>query len=383
MLVATKSLNNVLAQLNKLKSSSKIAILNYTEFSGNCGDRFLTVRATDLDNELVGKLNLAQRLTEDVKFLLHTSDALNLVKRIVKKFDMAEIIPSKAGEDGKYEAKVTLKFPKAEFDILANYDLDTFPYTKWSDKEAKDNFTIQSGRQIFKDIERILKYSADGKVIRRENLEGAYFSHKFESKEIDMVATSGHRLFKHTFKNMTGTNNLSTIISNGCLTIIKDLSKDEKNDSLEFSKADRMIQFTIGDWKVNTSTIEGSFPDYTQVIPRAGVGKTSSFLNIDMMEAVELVSPQVDKTKQVTVKMNGKLIELGCKSARVNVDSKAETEPLMDLKFAINISYLDDALKSFEKDDRVLLCAQDTLSPVVVTCESDPNVLAVIMPMRI
>ena len=132
--------------------------------------------------------------------------------------------------------------------------------------------------------------------------------------------------------------------------------------------------------------IEGLFPDYKQVIPKAGEkvvrlgrGRFSetlrriSLLSTDRAHAVKL-----DLGKGI-VRVLSQNPDLG--EAKEDVPVEYDGEPL---KIGFNARYLTDVLAVLQSNDVVLELADD-LSPGVLRGgdEGDHGFTAVVMPMRI
>ena len=132
--------------------------------------------------------------------------------------------------------------------------------------------------------------------------------------------------------------------------------------------------------------IEGMFPDYRQVIPKAGekVVKLGRQAFLETLRRVSLLAS--DKAHAVklelakgTLRVLSQNPDLG--EAREDVTVEYDGEPL---KIGFNARYLMDVLQALTCDDVALELADD-LSPGVLKPrgEGEESYTAVIMPMRI
>ena len=82
-----------------------------------------------------------------------------------------------------------------------------------------------------------------------------------------MVATNGHRLARMGVKvEATGTPSADFIVPPAALTQVQRLFKDD--DSLEVARSGNHLGFRAESTEIFTRLIEGTYPNYDQVIPR-------------------------------------------------------------------------------------------------------------------
>ena len=85
--------------------------------------------------------------------------------------------------------------------------------------------------------------------------------------EMKMVATNGHRLARMAVPvESTGTRSADFIVPPAALGQVQRLFKD--NDSIEVARSDNHLGFRAASTEVYTRLIEGTYPNYEQVIPR-------------------------------------------------------------------------------------------------------------------
>ncbi len=224
----------------------------------------------------------------------------------------------------------------------------------------------------------------------RYNLNGVLFEPSTDA--VRMVATDGHRL-SLTERKLPGDFGLKRGVilpKKGLQELRKLLSEaaesGEEKPEAQLGFVENNAIFRRPGVVLAMRLIEGTFPDYRQVIPKAGekilkLGRQRfletlrriSLLSTDKAHAVKL-----DLTKGVLTVLSQNP-DLG--DAKEEVPVEYQGEPL---KIGFNARYLVDVLQALKGDDVALELADD-LSPGVLrgTGEQDKGFTAVVMPMRI
>jgi DNA polymerase-3 subunit beta len=144
------------------------------------------------------------------------------------------------------------------------------------------------------------------------------------------------------------------------------------------------IRFTVGDVVLTSKLIDGTFPDYSRVIP-AGNDKELVVEKKDFEAAVDRVST-VSSERGRAVKLSltgGRLVlsvtnpDSGSATEELEVDYKADA---LDIGF--NSRYLLDIAAQIEGDVAVLKLA-DPGSPTLIQDKNGKGALYVLMPMRV
>jgi DNA polymerase-3 subunit beta len=224
----------------------------------------------------------------------------------------------------------------------------------------------------------------------RYNLNGVFFEPSAEA--LRLVATDGHRL-SLAERPMAGTFGLKrgVILPKKGLQELRKLLAEAAESGTETPETklgfvENSAIFRQPGVILSMRLIEGLFPDYRQVIPKAGekvvrVGRNRlletlrriSLLSTDKAHAVKL------ELAKGSVKVLSQNPDLG--EAKEEVPVEYAGEPL---KIGFNARYLMDVLGVVKSKDVVLELADD-LSPGVLKGgdEADQGFTAVVMPMRI
>ncbi len=100
----------------------------------------------------------------------------------------------------------------------------------------------------------------------RPNMNGLLFELEQEEKQINFVATDGHRLVKYTAKNDSITDKTSFIVPKKPLSILKNLIPDNDQElNIKYNKNHLFIR--TEDITIICTLLDATFPDYRSVIP--------------------------------------------------------------------------------------------------------------------
>jgi DNA polymerase III subunit beta len=222
----------------------------------------------------------------------------------------------------------------------------------------------------------------------RYNLNGVYFEPA--QGEMRMVATDGHRLSLSVkpFDGDFGLKKGVILPKKGLAELRKLLGEalegGEEKPQAKLGFVENSAIFQRPGVVLVMRLIEGAFPDYRQVIPKAG-DKTLTLGRARFLDTLRRVS-LLSSDKAHAVKL-----ELGKGTLRVlsqNPDLGEAKEELPvtyegeALRIGFNARYLTDVLQVLAAAD-VLLELADDLSPGVLRPEGEQGYTAVIMPMRI
>ena len=144
------------------------------------------------------------------------------------------------------------------------------------------------------------------------------------------------------------------------------------------------VTFTVGDVQVSTRLLDGTYPDYRQLIPaeypnRLHVGKDSL---LDALRRVRLVvrdnmTPVRLSMRQGGVDLTVVSQEVGDASETVDADFEG-----IDLTIAFNPTYLIDGVDAVMGDE-VLLETIDATKPATVTGAEQSEFRYLLMPVRV
>lgn len=202
-----------------------------------------------------------------------------------------------------------------------------------------------------------------------------------------MVATNGHRLARMGISTEASTAaSEDFIVPPAALQQVQRLFKDE--DEIEVAKSGNHLGFRSGGTEVYTRLIDGSYPNYEQVIPKdndkfATVAKSELASAVRRMAVV--ASDQTHRIRmsftEATVQLSVLTPDLG--EGQDQMEIHYEGEPL---EIGFNANYLLEVLRYMPTDEvRVTMKAPEraaTVEPVVGEGE-ELDYLCLVMPLRL
>ncbi len=328
-------------------------------------------RATDLDVEIVDRVQAKVDRTGS------TTVSAVLLHEIARKLPDGALIELTADTAGN---RLTVEAGRSNFS-LATLPKEDFPIMASSEYAA--NFSAKSG-----DLRRLFDKSrfAISTEETRYYLNGVYMhSATFEnSKVLRCVATDGHRLARVDTGLPEGAEELPGVIipRKTVAEIRKFLDDDEVQIAVSVSET--KVRFATPDITLTSKVIEGTFPDYTRVIPASNEKK----LEVDADEfakAVDRVST-VSSERSRAVKLN---LEDDQLTLIVNSpDSGAAEEQVAvaysdeRLEIGFNAKYLLEISGQIDKENAIFMF-NSSGDPVLIREGNDLSAVYVVMPMRV
>jgi DNA polymerase III subunit beta len=194
------------------------------------------------------------------------------------------------------------------------------------------------------------------------------------------VATDGFRLAYYQLEASSGLEGNLVIPARSADELVKVLNGGEALLELDGGQ----LSLKSGNLKLNVKLMEGDFPDYSRVIPKAFVLSLTLKAKA-LAEAVSRVAVMADRTSNNRVDLfvkEGSLqitAEGGYGRAQESLEVIQEgSEP--QIAVAYNAKYLVDALTPMDGDLRFSLSG--TTSPSALSSLDDPSYFAMVVPLR-
>ena len=284
-------------------------------------------------------------------------------------------------EEGENEIRLTCGRSKFNLSTLKT---DDFPII--SDSDLSTNFVL-SADELIRIIDKT-KFAVSNEETRYY-LNGI-FLHKAERNSIQFlraVATDGHRLAQYDIPLPQGAEDITGIIIPK--KTIYELRKvlDDANGDVSVSLNENKIKFSFNDLKVISKVIDGTFPDYTKVIPQKN-DKNFKTNNSDLKNAIDRVSAVAanEESKSKAIKF---CIENNSLSLSVESQSKGSANEMIDVNYSgdkvdigFNSKYIIDICNEVDGDE-ISISLSDSISPAIILDKTDENLFFVLMPMRI
>ena len=359
-----KSLGHVQSVVERRNT---IPILSNVMIEANA-DGTIRLMATDLDLQI----------NESVEAQVETPGATTVSAHTL--FDIARKLPegsqvSLVAADGKMavnagRARFNLStLPRDDFPVIAEGELPTkfeLPATTLKEIIDKTRFAISTEET-------------------RYYLNGIFWHVTDDAQPVlKAAATDGHRLARVTVTRPDGAAGMPDIIvPRKCIAELRKLL-DEIDGSVEISLSASKIRFGLGTAVLTSKLIDGTFPDYSRVIPTGN----DKILRIDpksLMEGVDRVSTIAsEKTRAVKMALETDKITLsvtspenGTAAEEVSGDYKSE-----GFEIGFNARYLMDILAQVE-GDTIEVHLADAAAPTLLRENDKASALYVLMPMRV
>jgi DNA polymerase-3 subunit beta len=261
---------------------------------------------------------------------------------------------------------------------LACLTADEFP--AWPELGEAEDISVEA-ETLLDMIEKTI-YSA-GDNDSKYTLNGLLFHVKPDKGRLRLVGTNGHRLAAASKQVETEVKEeRQLIISKKAVSEVRRLLSMEEKVRILMGKNHAL--FSAGNVQFLTRLIEGTYPAYEAVIPKANGKKVSTERDAFMkaLNRVSIMSKEVSHAVRLDLAEN--LITLSSSDPQLG---KAKDEVAADYKgdeltIAFNARYLLDALKVMTSE-KVILELGDPLSPTLLTDEKDREWKYVVMPIRI
>ena len=215
----------------------------------------------------------------------------------------------------------------------------------------------------------------------RHNLNGIFF-HKDEGKLV-AASTDGHRLSVSDMELVSKENIQGVIISKKTVFEVKKLLDTAEGEMSVIFSANQ-VQFSFDKVVLISKLVDGVFPEYKHVIPEMS-GDFFTVKRTDFIETIDRVSVMSDdKVRAVKLELSGNSLFCSVVSNRLGSgrDEVSVSYTGQGWSAGFNASYLLDVAQTLNGEE-LKIYVKETLSPILIVDESEPQSLFVIMPMRI
>lgn len=335
-------------------------------------DGAISITATDLERSLRDKVPAT--IIREGSILLPGKKLTDLVKGF--RYDTMKFIINEGEkviiQNGNEEQE---KKYKTNIEIMGK-DPEEFPMPFQLD--GLDFISINPA-VIIEMLEKVLYAAAvdDARVV----FNGIFVEHKDDL--LHFVATDGRRLslIKRIEQNFLKGN--SIIIPSKSVKEIMKLLSNASEVQIAYDENKNQIYIKAGDIYFTSKLIEGSFPDYNQVIPKDQPHKVEIYREdfIDAIKQAMVFAPDPNKQVQLHFKDNLLMVksatpELGKVEDGLEINFKG------DIIIGFNSNYLIDVLEALTCE-KVLMTFQSSEAPAMFFDPDDKEFLSIVMPMKI
>ena len=331
----------------------------------------LKLKATDLDLEIL------ETVPAEVSRAGATTVPAHMLHDIVRKLPEGSEVALEAQTDGR---ALTVRSGRSEFSLQMLPEVD-FPDLAVGTFQVSFSLPAAQLRDLIDRTQFAISTEET-----RYYLNGIYLHlvTVADKKMLRAVATDGHRLAQAQIDAPAGIDGMPGIIVPR--KTVGELQKlvDDPAQEIALQVSDTKIRVTIGDVILTSKLIDGTFPDYVKVIPKAN----DKVLKVDRGEFAEAV----DRVSTIASE-RGRAVKLALADGKMvlsvnNPDSGSATEELgvefasEPIEIGFNSKYLLDIGAQLRTDTAIFKIA-DPGSPTLIQDDGDTSALFVLMPMRV
>ncbi len=335
------------------------------------GGEHIHLRATDLDIEVVDKA-VAQ-----VERAGSTTVSATMLHEIVRKLPDGALVSLTADSAA---GRLTVEAGRSNFS-LATLPKEDFPVMASS--EYQTNFSAAAGvlRRLF-DKSRFAISNEE----TRYYLNGVYM-HVAEAdggKVLRCVATDGHRLARIDADLPEGAADMPGVIVPRKTVLELRKLLDDDDMTIAVSVSETKVRFATPDMTLTSKVIDGTFPDYTRVIPQGNTKR----LEVDAKEFAQAVdrvaTVSSERSRAVKLQLDEDRLILSVNAP----DSGTAEEELAvaygdeRLEIGFNAKYLLEIASQVDRENAVFMF-NSAGDPALMREGNDQSAVYVVMPMRV
>ncbi|MBR3319213.1 DNA polymerase III subunit beta [Candidatus Saccharibacteria bacterium] len=254
---------------------------------------------------------------------------------------------------------------------------DDFPELPEIDEEKTVRFKM--GVDEFKvGINQVIVASSNDTT--RPALTGVYFN--TDNGTLYIAGTDGYRLAEKRFIEKVKSEVKAIVPTSSLSEVMRSLSDEDEEIEIIFDES--QVRFRFGEIEITSKLIDGSFPDYRQLIPKTNEAEVT-------LEKAELL--RVTKLAALFAREVGGSIVLEAKTATKTFsvasvaneygENTSEIEAVItkDERVTLNSRFLIDALNAVDEEN-VVLEFSGRLNPIVIKNEKSNNYTHIIMPLK-
>jgi len=317
------------------------------------------IYSTDLELSAIGKIDFQS--AEEKKIIIHGKKLQDILKEMDN--DKIEI-------DIK-ENVLTIRQKFSEF-TFSLQDPEEFPEIK----EIKEGETLSIKGKTFLDMINKVSFAISNDETRFI-LTGMFL--RCKNGKIIMVGTDGYRmaLCEQEIDGLKDINGV--IIPKRSVVEIERIFDEE--DEIIVTIGEKNIQFSNKDITLISRTLEGSYPDYENVIPE---GNTNIVFvkREEFFKGLKKVSTILGKSEPIKINLTKNRMEIDAESdvgrAKEIIEAEYEGE---DMIINFNVRFVVDVVSHIESN-RMILKAPKTYGAILFEGEEGINYKNIIMPIR-
>ncbi|MDO7841098.1 DNA polymerase III subunit beta [Sphingomonas immobilis] len=199
------------------------------------------------------------------------------------------------------------------------------------------------------------------------------------------IALDNRRLARQSLPAPSGADGLpDTILSAATIEMLRPVL-DRHNGDVTIQIDKNKARFSAGGFTLLAKVIEGTFPDYSRVIPSAPE-RTVRFVRTALDGALgrmNVVSEGMDRKGRLSLRRDAAIINLVSQQHGEGAEEIPCEYDAGDIDLGFNLKYLRDAISALDTDDVEFgFSASNPIAPVLINSNAAPGLELVVTPMR-
>jgi len=310
-----------------------------------------------------------------------------ILSEIVSKLPNESPVTLKVGEDSE---NILLKSDRGSFNLkgIASDDYPKLPF-------VESGTSLEINPVVFLQALKLTMFSSSNDE-SKQLLTGVNF--KFKNDSLESAATDGHRLAvvltseEDNFSklemadNYNNDNFLSVTIPTRSLREIEKLVNTKiKDEAIKLFYDKGQVVLISSNQIITTRTLEGSYPNYLQLIPDSfsKVFKFERNLLINSLERIAVLADQQSSVVKINISDD--------KFASISADAQdiGNAKELLPVSFngdqidiAFNVRYLLEGLRVISSENILLKCNLPT-TPAILVPDDNSSFTYLVMPVQV
>jgi len=328
-------------------------------------------RATDLDIEVVDKASA------QVEQAGATTVSATTLHEIVRKLPDGSLVTLTADTAA---GRLTVNAGRSNFS-LATLPKEDFPVMASSEYESNFSAPAAVLRRLFDKSKFAIsteetRYYLNGVYMHVSDADGG--------KVLRCVATDGHRLARIDASLPDGAADMPGVIVPR--KTVGELRKllDDDDMQIAVSVSETKIRFATPDITLTSKVIDGTFPDYTRVIPQGNTRK----LEVDAAEfaqavdRVATVSSERSRAVKLAIDEDRLILSVNAPDSGAAEEELAVAYGDERLEIGFNAKYLLEIASQVDRENAVFMF-NSAGDPTLMREGNDTSAIYVVMPMRV
>ncbi len=328
-------------------------------------DKKVSLTTTNLDMAVVDYLSVI-----DSKNGVVTVPA-RLIAEFVANLPKGETVTLAAENE-----KVTVKTDRYN-SVLNGTLADDFPELPGMDEGKTVKFTL-SVEDFKTGLSQVMVAASND--MARPALTGVYFNTTDDT--LYVAATDGYRLAERKLVEKVGVE-VAAVVPTASLRAVLSLL-DDNVEEVEILFDEAQVKFRLNEVEVTSKLVDGSFPDYRQLIPKDSEIKVDLKRDelVRVTKLAALFAREVGGSVVCSTKAEDGTFAIASVANELGENnSEIKTEVEVDGKVTLNSRFLLDALNVLE-GKTVKVGFSNKLDPIVLKSEQDAGYIHIIMPLK-